>query len=103
MNDIALFFKEETSKMKPFFRYPEIKIREQKNGFAIAGHFGPNLSDVLYKVKIVNGKIKVILRKNDIQLGGNYEFENKEEAIKFLNDYFLNLYSDYVPCVIFTI
>ena len=89
MNDIALFFKEEASK---FLHYPQIKIREQKNGFAIAGHFGPNLSDVLYKVKIINGKIKVILRKTAIQLGGNHEFEDKESAIKFLNEYFSNLY-----------
>ena len=94
MDDIALFFMTQTSKIKTFYYYSQIKIREQKNGFAIAGQCGPNLSDVLYKVKLVNGKIKVILRKTDIQLGGTHEFENKELAMDFLNNYFLNLYKE---------
>lgn len=88
MNELALFFVKETSKIKEFWYYSQIKIREQKNGFAIAGQFGPNLSDVLYKVKIINGKLKVILRKTDANIGGTHEFENKEEAIEFLTNYF---------------
>jgi hypothetical protein len=94
MNDVALFFMEKTSKIKTFYYYSQIKIREQKTGFAIAGHLGSTLSDVLYKVKLVDGKIKIILRKTDIQLGGTHEFENKELAMEFLNDYFLNLYKE---------
>jgi hypothetical protein len=94
MDDITLFFMKETSKIKNLYYYSQIKIREQKNGFAIIGQLGPNLSNVLYKVKLINGKIKVLLRKTDIQLGGTHEFESKELAMEFLNNYFLNLHKE---------